>query len=197
MAWSSGFDFTLAKQQLIFAPVQNCKSLRSCMNFRSKLIFTFTILVCAGCGGGGGSDDKKTLSLLVGNWSGVITLLENSCEREIPVEAETLTFQHGVSATLVIPGQADVTLVDGAMVCRALRVNPESDVFEAVCPDHPLPGFSPGLTCFEQRVWNYKLSSDRPVFADIVRTAYVHCSDNADIAFACPVTYSGLASRND
>jgi len=156
------------------------------------------LLACGGGGGNGDETTKGTLQDVVGLWGGVVVLSSNGCERDIPVE--TIDFQHTVVGTLTDSQFATVLLNDQLVDCFDLQANPNTGEFSAVCPDNPLPGFSAGLDCFEQVVWRYQFSgSTNDVrFAEVTRTAYVHCSnEDGSVGFACPVEYRGSASSGN
>lgn len=161
-------------------------------SFLGVLLF---LLALSGCGGGGGNDSDILSNGLLGGRTGTVSLVQNGCAEYRPIPVNDIAFGHNISAQVIDNDRLNITFEDNDYVCNALNVDRFAGRFDASCGIQPLVGFLPNLECTQELVWSYSesTSGDPAAFADVVRTAYVRCTDGREVSFACPVEYRGIA----
>lgn len=174
------------------------------MKLSSMFIISVLISLTA-CGGGGG--DK--LPKYAGAWSGYVSLVSNTCPRQIPEEFLSISFLHnvdqGVSEDSFGNKTLDIVLNDGTDTYVGVGEfkNPTSvdDSFSAEGTPHELPGFLSGYRCIEVIDFSYESIE----YADgninyydyagyVQRHSTITCTKGTEVR-TCDVTYTGSASK--
>jgi hypothetical protein len=152
-------------------------------------------LTLVGCGGGGSKGSDLLAGGLLGGRSGTVTLTENGCASYRPIPVTEIMFSHSISAQIVGDDRLNITFSDNNYSCNALNVHRFEGRFDASCGIQPLVDFLAGFECTQELVWSYSepTVNDPDVRADVVRTAYVRCSQGGQLKLACPVEYRGSA----
>ena len=167
-----------------------------------SVLAAFLSLALAGCGGGGGGDDIPVPNY-AGGWNTYVSLVDNTCPREIPTEFRSLYLLHNVNQGVSRDSQGnfilDVVLDDGKDTYDGvgeIGTNADGDRFSVTGSPHELPGFLSGYTCIEIINFDYDSISRQPgsVFANYVtRHSSITCTKGTEVK-TCDVNYTGNAS---
>ena len=155
-----------------------------------------------GCGGGVDSSAPN----YAGSWNTSVTLVSNSCARQIPTEFQYLSALHNVnqsSSEDSLGNQIlDIVLEDGIdtyVGVGQIGSEGQGDSFSATGSPHELPGFLNSFVCIEVINFDYdSISEDENGYRNagfVTRHSSISCRRGAEIK-TCDVTYTGSAYGN-
>jgi len=166
---------------------------------------TLPLILCTfiACGGSGSSEaDVPNYS---GAWSGNVSLVSNTCPRQIPDEFISINILHNVTQSTSEDALGnkfvDIVIEDGKDSYIGVG---ESDIskptlsFRATGNPNELPGFLKGFTCIEILSFQYSSVNTTPDNSGFVQAGYLErqstitCSNSKEVR-NCDVTYTGTA----
>ncbi len=163
------------------------------------VILPYSSLLLLGCGGGGGSSTPN----YAGSWNTSVTLVSNSCARQIPAEFQYLSALHNVnqsSSEDSLGNQIlDIVLEDGIdtyVGVGQIGSEAQGDSFSATGSPHELPGFLNSYLCIEVINFDYdSITEDENGNMNagfVTRHSSISCRRGTEIK-TCDVTYTGSA----
>lgn len=153
-----------------------------------------------GCGGDGGG--SRRVPNYAGAWSGGVSLISNSCPRQIPDEFLYISFLHNVDQGTSEDAQGnlllDIVLNDGIDTFVGIGEVDENGMgnkFSATGSPHELPGFLNSYRCIEILDFEYdSIDFEFDTAGFVTRHSSITCTRNTEVK-TCDVTYTGSAYR--
>jgi len=168
------------------------------LNTLAILMFSLT-----SCGGGGSSESE--VPNYSGSWQGYVSLVSNTCPRQIPDEFRSLDILHNVNQSTSEDALGnkfvDIVIEDGKDTYIGIGdsdINTPAKSFRATGNPNELPGFLKNFTCIEILSFQYSSVNTTPDEAGFVRAGYLErqstitCSNSKEVK-TCDVTYTGNA----
>lgn len=162
--------------------------------------FAAALLMMPACGGGG--DEVPNYA---GAWNINVSVVSNTCPRQIPEEFVTILNLHNVNQSLVEDQDGEdsleIVLEDGTDTYYGLgnlNRNGGGYSFSVTGTPHELSDFIRGFTCIESIDYSFDSMNLTPddlntVYANyVVRHSTIICNKGSDVR-TCDVTYTGSA----